>query len=80
LGHGGEAAGRVLVRHGVSPHKRRVATFLLRNKWVAAVRGFADRRPTPKTRQTRGSPTHNRHKTNATRSGCIMPDGTLVSI
>ncbi|CAI8840625.1 hypothetical protein EMIT0P100_200029 [Pseudomonas sp. IT-P100] len=46
LGHGGEAVRRVLGRHGVIPNKRRIATFLLRNKWVAVVRGFADRGPT----------------------------------
>jgi len=69
-----------LIRHGDNPDKKRIATFLLRNKWVAAVRGFADRGPTPKTRQTRRSPTHNRHETNATKSGRIMPDGSSVSI
>ena len=63
LGHWGEAAGRLLSCHGVNPKKRRIATGLLRNKVVAAVRGFADRRIYTKTRQTRRSPTHNRHIT-----------------
>ena len=51
---------------------------MLRNNWVAAVRGFADREMTY-TRQTRKSPTHNRHEM---KRGQILPefsfDGVVI--
>jgi len=39
------------------------------------MRGFADRRINTRTRQTRRSPTHNRHKTIRSRESAV-PDGT----
>lgn len=63
VGHVRVVVERCLRRHGVNPWQRRIATIVLRNKRVAAMRGFADRRINTMTRQTRRSPTHNRHKT-----------------
>ena len=68
LGHGGEAAGQVLSCHGVNPQiKKNYHRLCCETDWVAAVRGFADRTIYTKTRQTRKSPTHNRHKTSGSR-------------
>jgi hypothetical protein len=80
LGHRGEAVGRVLGFHGVNPHKRRIATFLLRNKWVAAVCGFADRGIYTSSGRPVSLPHTTAIKHDAVEVGCIMPDSALVSI
>jgi len=53
---------------------------MLRNKWVAAVRGFADRGTITITRQTRRPPTHNRHKTRGRRESTASGLTVLVIV
>lgn len=68
LGHGGEAAGWVLSSHGVNPQEKRFTTGSAAKQigWQLCA-GSQTGRFTPKTRQTRRSPTHNRHKTFGSR-------------